>query len=150
MCTENHWLPLLPFCSLLPPCIGIFEHLPDFLTCCSSEYAYIALKNALDDAGLKEADYQSNPRFASILGQGGTSIEDVVETVDAVKSKAPRWANKVGPYRVTRTMGSTVSAVLSTAFKLQGPSFSISSACSTGAHCIGEESGGGKRDADIT
>ncbi|EKX36361.1 hypothetical protein GUITHDRAFT_117470 [Guillardia theta CCMP2712] len=103
----------------------------------NAKYAYIALKNALDDAGLKEADYQSNPRFASILGQGGTSIEDVVETVDAVKSKAPRWANKVGPYRVTRTMGSTVSAVLSTAFKLQGPSFSISSACSTGAHCIG-------------
>jgi 3-oxoacyl-[acyl-carrier-protein] synthase-1 len=54
-----------------------------------------------------------------------------------VRSQKPRWQNKVGPYRVTRSMGSTVSAVLSTAFKMQGPSFSISSACSTGAHCIG-------------
>ncbi len=103
----------------------------------NARYAYIALKNALVDAGLKESDYQDNPRVASILGQGGTSLIDVVETVDAVKTQAARWANKVGPYRVTRSMGSTVSAVLSTAFKLQGPSFSISSACSTGAHCIG-------------
>ena len=101
------------------------------------EYAYIALKNALKDAGLEEKDYQQNPEFASILGQGGTSLQDVVETADAVRSQAPRWQNKVGPYRVTRSMGSTVSAVLSTAFKMQGPSFSISSACSTGAHCIG-------------
>ena len=102
-----------------------------------AEYAYIALKNALKDAGLEEKDYQQNPEFASILGQGGTSLQDVVETADAVRSQAPRWQNKVGPYRVTRSMGSTVSAVLSTAFKMQGPSFSISSACSTGAHCIG-------------
>jgi len=82
-------------------------------------------------------DYEENPRVASILGQGGTSIQDITETVDAVKSGKPRWKNKVGPFRVTRSMGSTVSAVLSTAFKLQGPSYSISSACSTGAHCIG-------------
>ena len=104
---------------------------------CCAEYAYIALKSALKDAGLEEKDYQNNGRFASILGQGGTSLQDVVETADAVRSQAPRWQNKVGPYRVTRSMGSTVSAVLSTAFKMQGPSFSISSACSTGAHCIG-------------
>jgi len=103
----------------------------------NARYAYIAAKNALADSGLKESEYQENPRVASILGQGGTSLIDVVETVDAVKSQTARWANKVGPYRVTRSMGSTVSAVLSTAFKLQGPSFSISSACSTGAHCIG-------------
>jgi len=103
----------------------------------NAKYAYIALKNALKDAGLEEKDYQNNGRFASILGQGGTSLQDVVETADAVRSQAPRWQNKVGPYRVTRSMGSTVSAVLSTAFKMQGPSFSISSACSTGAHCIG-------------
>merc|ERR1719487_1151711 len=103
----------------------------------NAKYAYIALKNALKDAGLEEQDYQNNGRFASILGQGGTSLQDVVETADAVRSQAPRWQNKVGPYRVTRSMGSTVSAVLSTAFKMQGPSFSISSACSTGAHCIG-------------
>jgi len=103
----------------------------------NAKYAYIALANALKDAGLEEKDYQNNGRFASILGQGGTSLQDVVETADAVRSQKPRWQNKVGPYRVTRSMGSTVSAVLSTAFKMQGPSFSISSACSTGAHCIG-------------
>merc|ERR1719491_1346563 len=57
--------------------------------------------------------------------------------MQAVNSGKERWKNKVGPFRVTRSMGSTVSAVLSTAFKIQGASFSISSACSTGAHCIG-------------
>jgi 3-oxoacyl-[acyl-carrier-protein] synthase-1 len=103
----------------------------------NAKYAYIALDRALQDAKLEPKDYQENPRCASILGQGGTSLVDVVETVEAVKSQAPRWPNKVGPYRVTRSMGSTVSAVLSTSFKMQGPSFSISSACSTGAHCIG-------------
>merc|ERR1712137_1044832 len=59
------------------------------------------------------------------------------ETVEAVEGGSKRWKNKVGPFRVTRSMGSTCSAVLATAFKVQGPSFSISSACSTGAHCIG-------------
>merc|ERR1711966_512174 len=103
----------------------------------NAKYAYIALKNALKDAGLEPKDYENNPEFASILGQGGTSLQDVVETADAVRSQAPRWQNKVGPFRVTRSMGSTVSAVLATAFKIQGPSWSISSACSTGAHCIG-------------
>mmetsp|Transcript_35373 Transcript_35373/g.80502 ORF Transcript_35373/g.80502 Transcript_35373/m.80502 type:complete len:485 (+) Transcript_35373:104-1558(+) len=103
----------------------------------NAKYAYVALDRALKDSGLQPEDYQNNPRCASILGQGGTSLIDVVETVDAVKSQTPRWSNKVGPYRVTRTMGSTVSAGLATAFKMQGPSFSISSACSTGAHCIG-------------
>lgn len=103
----------------------------------NAKYAYIAMKRAVEDAGLKPEDYEENPRVAGILGQGGTSIPDITETVDAVLSGNKRWKNKVGPFRVTRSMGSTVSAVLSTAFKLQGPSFSISSACSTGAHCIG-------------
>ena len=103
----------------------------------NAKFAYIAMKNAIEDAGLQPEDYEENPRVAGILGQGGTSIPDITETVDAVNSGAKRWKNKVGPFRVTRSMGSTVSAVLSTAFKLQGPSFSISSACSTGAHCIG-------------
>ncbi|CAK9018089.1 3-oxoacyl-[acyl-carrier-protein] synthase 1 (3-oxoacyl-[acyl-carrier-protein] synthase I) (Beta-ketoacyl-ACP synthase I) (KAS I), partial [Durusdinium trenchii] len=99
------------------------------------------------DAGLKPEDYENNERCASILGacvaqgwilgQGGTSIPDVMESCGYVADQVKRWPSKVGPYRVTRTMGSTVSAVLSSAFKLQGPSFSISSACSTGAHCIG-------------
>jgi len=103
----------------------------------NAQYAYIALDNAIKDSGLTDAQYRENPRCASILGQGGTSISDVTEAVAAVEAQGKRWENKVGPYRVTRTMGSTVSAVLSSAFKLQGPSFSISSACSTGAHCIG-------------
>uniref|UniRef100_A0A7S1PQZ9 Nodulation protein E n=1 Tax=Alexandrium catenella TaxID=2925 RepID=A0A7S1PQZ9_ALECA len=103
----------------------------------NAQFAYIALERAIQDAGLKAEEYEGNARCASILGQGGTSIPDVTQAVSAVEAQAKRWPSKVGPYRVTRTMGSTVSAVLSSAFKLQGPSFSISSACSTGAHCIG-------------
>jgi len=103
----------------------------------NGKFAYIAMKNAIEHSGLKPEEYEENPRVAGILGQGGTSIPDITETVDAVNSGKKRWKNKVGPFRVTRSMGSTVSAVLSTAFKIQGPSFSISSACSTGAHCIG-------------
>lgn len=103
----------------------------------NAKFAYVAMQGAIEDSGLKQEDYEGNPRCAGILGQGGTSIPDIVETVSAVESQAPRWKNKVGPFRVTRSMGSTVSAVLATAFKLQGPSWSISSACSTGAHCIG-------------
>jgi len=103
----------------------------------NAKFCYIAMLNAIEHAGLKPEDYEENPRVCGILGQGGTSIPDIMDTVDAVKSGNKRWKNKVGPFRVTRSMGSTVSAVLSTAFKIQGPSWSISSACSTGAHCIG-------------
>lgn len=103
----------------------------------NAKYAYIAMDRAIQDSGLKPEHYEENPRVASIIGQGGTSIPDIVETVEAVKEGGKRWKNKVGPFRVTRSMGSTCSAVLATAFKTQGPSFSISSACSTGAHCIG-------------
>lgn len=103
----------------------------------NAKYAYIAMDRAIQDSGLTPEQYQENPMVAGIIGQGGTSIPDIVETVNAVQAGGKRWKNKVGPFRVTRSMGSTCSAVLSTAFKLQGPSFSISSACSTGAHCIG-------------
>lgn len=103
----------------------------------NAKYAYIAMDRAIEDSGLKPEEYQENPRVAGIIGQGGTSIPDIVETCTAVQSGAPRWKNKVGPFRVTRSMGSTCSAVLATAFKIQGASYSISSACSTGAHCIG-------------
>jgi 3-oxoacyl-(acyl-carrier-protein) synthase len=103
----------------------------------NAKYAYVAMDRAIQDSGLKPEEYQENPRAAGIIGQGGTSIPDIVETVEAVTEGKPRWKNKVGPFRVTRSMGSTCSAVLATAFKLQGPSFSISSACSTGAHCLG-------------
>lgn len=102
----------------------------------NAKYAYVAMQDAIADSGLKPEEYQENPRVCAILGQGGTSIPDIVETVEAVQAGG-RWKNKVGPFRVTRSMGSTVSAVLATAFKVQGMSFSISSACSTGAHCIG-------------
>ena len=102
----------------------------------NAKYAYIAMKDAVADSGMTPEEYQENPRVCAILGQGGTSIPDIVETVNAVNNGG-RWKNKVGPFRVTRSMGSTVSAVLATAFKIQGMSFSISSACSTGAHCIG-------------
>jgi 3-oxoacyl-[acyl-carrier-protein] synthase-1 len=103
----------------------------------NARYAYIALDRAIQDSGLKPEEYQENQRVCAIIGQGGTSIPDIVETVEAVKGGGKRWKNKVGPFRVTRSMGSTCSAVLATSFKVQGPSFSISSACSTGAHCIG-------------
>ena len=97
------------------------------------KYAFIAMERAIADSGLSPEAIAS-PRVAGILGQGGTSISDIAETLDAVNAGKNR---RIGPYRVTRSMGSTVSAVLSTAFKLQGVSYSISSACSTGAHCIG-------------
>ena len=103
----------------------------------NGKFAYVALDRAIQDSGLKPEEYEGNNRVAAIIGQGGTSIPDIVETCDAVKGQAKRWKNKVGPFRVTRAMGSTCSAVLATSFKVQGPSFSISSACSTGAHCIG-------------
>ncbi|KAH8061517.1 UDP-glucose:hexose-1-phosphate uridylyltransferase [Aureococcus anophagefferens] len=100
----------------------------------NAKYAYIAMNDAIIDADLPKDKYENNPRAGGILGQGGTSIPDVGETLDAVAAGKNK---KIGPYRVTRTMGSTVSAVLATAFKLQGSSYSVSSACSTGAHCIG-------------
>jgi len=97
------------------------------------KYAFLAMEQAIADSGL-DAETIKSPRVAGILGQGGTSLLDIAETLDAVAASKLR---RIGPYRVTRSMGSTVSAVLSTAFKLQGVSYSISSACSTGAHCIG-------------
>ena len=96
-------------------------------------YAYLAMEQAIEDSGLTPEQI-ATPRVGGILGQGGTSVLDIAETLDAVNAGKNR---RIGPYRVTRSMGSTVSAVLSTAFKLQGVSYSISSACSTGAHCIG-------------
>ena len=100
----------------------------------NAKYAFLSMHDAIEDAQLPKEAYQNNPRAGGILGQGGTSIPDVGETLDAVSAGKLK---KIGPYRVTRTMGSTVSAVLATAFKLQGLSYSVSSACSTGAHSIG-------------
>jgi len=99
----------------------------------AAAYNYLAMKEALEDAGLTE-DEISNPRSGLVVGSGGASNENVVLAADLLRSKGVR---KVGPFMVPRTMGSTTSACLGTAFKIKGVSYSISSACSTSAHCIG-------------
>lgn len=99
----------------------------------AAAFNYIAMKEALEDSGLSEEDI-SNPRSGLIVGSGGASTENTVLAADLLRSKGVR---KVGPFMVPRTMGSTTSACLGTAFKIKGVSYSISSACSTSAHCIG-------------
>ncbi len=99
----------------------------------AAAFNYIAMREALEDAGLAE-DQISDPRYGIIVGSGGASHANIVLTADLLREKGVR---KVGPYMVTRTMGSTVSANLATAFKIKGVNYSISSACSTSAHCIG-------------
>lgn len=96
-------------------------------------YAYLSMQQAIADAGLTE-EQVSNPRTGIIAGSGGASSASQVEAADILRSKGLR---RVGPYRVTQTMGSTVSACLATPFKIKGVNYSISSACSTSAHCIG-------------
>ena len=96
-------------------------------------YAHISMTAAITDAGLAEANV-SNPRTGIIAGSGGASSSNQVEAADILRKRGLR---RVGPYRVTQTMGSTVSACLATAFKIKGVNYSISSACSTSAHCIG-------------
>ncbi|WP_151705166.1 beta-ketoacyl-ACP synthase I [Nitrincola alkalilacustris] len=99
----------------------------------AAAYSYLAMKQAIEDSGLEESDV-SNVRTGLIAGSGGASSADIVETADILRSKGVR---RVGPYRVTRTMGSTVSACLATPFKIKGINYSITSACATSAHCIG-------------
>ena len=99
----------------------------------AAAFNYIAMKEALEDAGLAE-DQISDPRIGIIVGSGGASHANTVLTADILREKGIR---RVGPYMVTKTMGSTVSANLATAFKIKGVNYSISSACSTSAHCIG-------------
>ncbi len=96
-------------------------------------YAYTSMAAAIEDSGLETAEI-SNPRTGIIAGSGGASSSSQVEAADILREKGLR---RVGPYRVTQTMGSTVSACLATAFKIKGVNYSISSACSTSAHCIG-------------
>ena len=100
----------------------------------AAAYSYIAMKQALNDAGLEEGEAISDPRIGLITGSGGASNRNAVLAADIMREKGVR---RVGPYMVTRTMGSTTSACLSTAFKIKGVNYSISSACSTSAHCIG-------------
>jgi 3-oxoacyl-[acyl-carrier-protein] synthase-1 len=99
----------------------------------AAAFNYIAMQQAIDDAGLDDSDV-SNLRSGLIVGSGGASTENVVLAADLLRSKGVR---KVGPYMVTRTMGSTTSACLATPFRIKGVNYSISSACSTSAHCIG-------------
>ena len=99
----------------------------------SAAYNYIAMQEAVDDSGLAE-DQISNTRTGLIAGSGGASTENVSLAIDLLREKGIR---RVGPYMVPRTMSSTNSACLATPFKIHGVNYSISSACSTSAHCIG-------------
>jgi len=99
----------------------------------SAAYNYIAMQEAIEDAGLTE-EQVSNVRSGLITGSGGGSTANIVEAADNMREKGIR---RVGPYMVTRTMASTTSACLATPFKIKGVNYSISSACSTSAHCIG-------------
>ncbi|MBF7072522.1 beta-ketoacyl-ACP synthase I [Glaciecola sp. MH2013] len=99
----------------------------------AASYAYIAMQQAIEDAGLSEEQY-SNERVGIIAGSGGASSENQVISADTLREKSVK---RIGPYMVTRCMGSTVSACLATPFKIKGVNYSISSACATSAHCIG-------------
>jgi 3-oxoacyl-[acyl-carrier-protein] synthase-1 len=96
-------------------------------------YAYIAMDQAIKDAKLTE-DQVSNFRTGIVAGSGGASSENIVSSTDTLRNRGIR---RVGPYAVPKTMGSTVSACLATPFKIKGVNYSISSACATSAHCIG-------------
>jgi 3-oxoacyl-[acyl-carrier-protein] synthase-1 len=99
----------------------------------AAAYAYIAMQQSIDDAGLEEADI-SNPRTGLIASSGGASSANIVASADILREKGVR---RIGPYMVPRTMGSTVSACLATPFRIKGINLSITSACATSAHCIG-------------
>ncbi|MDX1403150.1 MAG: beta-ketoacyl-ACP synthase I [Woeseiaceae bacterium] len=99
----------------------------------AAAYAYIAMQQAIDDAGLDDSDV-SNPRTGLIASSGGASSANIVICADTLREKGVR---RIGPYMVPRTMSSTVSACLATPFKIKGINYSITSACATSAHCIG-------------
>ena len=99
----------------------------------AAAFAYLALKDAIAQSGLDDTQV-SNPRTGLIMGSGGGSPENLIGSADVLREKGVR---RVGPYQVTRTMNSTVSACLATAFGVKGLNYSISSACATSAHCIG-------------
>ena len=94
---------------------------------------YIAMEQAIRDSGLEETDV-SNERTGLIMGSGGPSTRAIVQAADTTREKGPK---KVGPFEVPKAMCSTNSATLATPYHIKGVSYSISSACSTSAHCIG-------------
>jgi 3-oxoacyl-[acyl-carrier-protein] synthase-1 len=98
-----------------------------------SAYAWVAMNEAIADSGLETGEI-SNPRTGLVVGSGGPTTGAIVQAAITTKEKGPK---RIGPFQVPRAMSSTVSANLGTAFKIKGPSYSISSACSTSAHCIG-------------
>jgi 3-oxoacyl-[acyl-carrier-protein] synthase-1 len=97
-------------------------------------YNYLAMQEAIEDSGLEPADV-SNERTGLVMGSGGPSTSNQVRAADLLREKGS--TKRIGPFMVPRVMSSTNSATLSTAFKTKGLSYSISSACSTSAHCIG-------------
>jgi len=99
----------------------------------SAAYAYISMQQAIEHAGLSD-DMVSNTRTGIIMGSGGGSSSNQVEAADILRNKGLR---RVGPYMVPRTMSSTVSACLATPFHIKGVNYSISSACATSTHCVG-------------
>jgi len=99
----------------------------------ASAYAYLSMDEAIKDAGLSLKEISSE-RIGLVVGSGGGSPEDQLESTDILREKGMR---RVGPYRIPRTMSSSVSACLATPFKIKGVNYSISSACATSAHCIG-------------
>ena len=96
-------------------------------------YNYLAMQQSIEDAGLEDSDV-SNERTGLIMGSGGPSTRNLLAAFDTTRERGPR---KVGPFMVPRTMSSTNSATLATPFKIKGVNYSITSACSTSAHCIG-------------
>ncbi len=99
----------------------------------AAAYAYVAMQNAIDDAGLSN-EQVSNPRTGIIAGSGGASSANLTWGADKLREKGVR---RVGPYLVPRTMSSTVSACLATHYGIRGLNYSITSACATSTHCIG-------------
>lgn len=99
----------------------------------AAAFSHISMQQAITDAGLSPEEV-SNERTGIIMGSGGASSNNQVQAVDILRAKGVK---RIGPYRVTQTMGSTVSACLATPFKIKGVNYSISSACATSAHCIG-------------
>jgi 3-oxoacyl-[acyl-carrier-protein] synthase-1 len=99
----------------------------------AAAFAYLSMQEAIADAALEDT-HVKNPRTGLIAGSGGASTENTVLAADLLRN---RGVKRVGPYMVPRTMSSTVSACLGTAFGIKGVSYSISSACATSAHCIG-------------
>ncbi|WMT92180.1 beta-ketoacyl-ACP synthase I [Pelagibacterium sp. H642] len=96
---------------------------------------YIAMQEAIAQAGLEEADYRRNARTGIVMGSGGPSTRAVVEAADITREK--KSPKRIGPLAVPKAMSSTASATLATAFEIHGVNYSISSACATSKHCIG-------------